>query len=352
MYAHPTIKDVARVAGVHFTTVSMALRGHPSIPAATRERIIAAANRIGYQRNRVFSALSSQRRNRQEEQFRPRLAYIANRSPASGLIMRPHHRMLIEGARHRAGELGYELDVLSVEKGYYNSATLHAYLQENGITGLIIGAFEPDRDSVELPWSDYSVVKVDSRHMDPASSLVSIDQMNGVLDAFARLRALGYRRIGLAVGEKDEEMTDGLHHAGLLLAQSEVPVAERFPPLLFPAGTLMAGAVPLIRAYIAEHRLDALMCNWTNIRDMVVQAGYACPRQVACACLCLPRPSPALAGIVSNLNLVGERAVTLLAAQLRVEQRGIPAVSSRTYVRGNWCDGDSATPKAKSKRKS
>ncbi len=352
MYAHPTIKDVARVAGVHFTTVSMALRGHPSIPATTRERIIAAANRIGYQRNRVFSALSSQRRNRQEEQFRPRLAYVANRSPASGLIMRPHHRLLIEGARHRAEELGYELDVLSVEKGYYSAATLQAYLKEHSITGIIIGAFEPERESLTLPWDEFSIVKVDSRHMDPAASIVSIDQMNGVRDAFERLRALGYRRIGLAVGAKDEEMTDGLHHAGLLLAQSAVPTSEQFPPLLFPVGSLAGDAVPLIRDYIVAHRLDALLCNWTNIRDMIGQAGFAVPERVACACLCLARCSPNLAGIVSNLFLVGERAVTLLAAQLRAEQRGIPDVASRTYVRGNWCDGDSAPPKSKSVRKS
>ena len=35
------------------------------------------------------------------------------------------------------------------------------------------------------------------------------------------LRDLGYRRIGLALGEKDEDATDGLHLSGWLLAHAE-----------------------------------------------------------------------------------------------------------------------------------
>ena len=54
----PTLKDVARETGYHITTISLALRGHTSIPAETRSRIEEAAQRMGYQRNPVFHALS------------------------------------------------------------------------------------------------------------------------------------------------------------------------------------------------------------------------------------------------------------------------------------------------------
>ena len=43
-----TLKDVARRAGVHFTTVSLALRRHPGIPAQTRLRLMAIAKELGY----------------------------------------------------------------------------------------------------------------------------------------------------------------------------------------------------------------------------------------------------------------------------------------------------------------
>ena len=48
-----TIKDIARELGVDSSTVSMALRDHPAIAAATRERIQRAAARMNYVPNRA-----------------------------------------------------------------------------------------------------------------------------------------------------------------------------------------------------------------------------------------------------------------------------------------------------------
>ena len=42
-----TLADIADQAGVHVTTVSLALRDHPSIPPATRARIRAVAREFG-----------------------------------------------------------------------------------------------------------------------------------------------------------------------------------------------------------------------------------------------------------------------------------------------------------------
>lgn len=53
-----TIMDVAREAGVDFSTVSLALRKDPRIRSETRERIEAAARQIGYVPNRIARSLS------------------------------------------------------------------------------------------------------------------------------------------------------------------------------------------------------------------------------------------------------------------------------------------------------
>ncbi|MFA5264603.1 MAG: LacI family DNA-binding transcriptional regulator [Opitutaceae bacterium] len=347
MYSHPTIRDVARVAGVHFTTVSMALRGHAGIPAVTRDRIVAVASRIGYVRNRVFAALSNQRSNKGGDHFRPRIAYLTNRSPEEGFLMYWHFQSLIAGARRQAEALGYDFEVLFIDKGYHNSQTLGPYLKKNSITGVIIGAFEPDRAEIELDWNEFCAVKIDSRHMKPPLNFVASDQMNDVRDAHAHLYALGYRRIGLAVGQVDEESTDGLHLSGLILARQDHPSAEPIPPLFFPHGTTEKSAIPLIRSYVIEHGLDVILCNWTNIRNMIERAGFECPREVACACVCLPRRTRNLAGIVTNLEGVGERVTSLLVALLRMEQKGVPDFATRTYVRGKWSDGSSASPRAR-----
>lgn len=55
----PTIREVAREAGVSVATVSYALRRHEAIPEPTRQRVAAAAARLGYRRNPAFAALGA-----------------------------------------------------------------------------------------------------------------------------------------------------------------------------------------------------------------------------------------------------------------------------------------------------
>lgn len=342
--ARPTIKDVARVAGVHFTTVSMALRGNPRIPAHTRDRIVAAAARLGYERNEVFAALSRQRPNGwQRAGFSPGIAYVTNESVERGLFRTAHHRRLVRGARRQAEELGYRFDLLSIDRGAFTSRSLRRELTKRHLGGIIIGAFFPGRATIDFDVGDISIVKIDSRHILPRSTFVSNDQMHAVRLAFQQLRGLGYRRIGMAVGELDEAASDGLHVAGWSVEQARVPSGERVPPLLFPPGTIDPRVVVrLMRAWIRSHQPDAVLCNWTNVRRLIHDAGYRCPGEVACACLCLSQKLPGLAGIVANLEHVGKRAVNLLADLMRAERRGELPSPCTTYVQGAWTDGPSA----------
>jgi DNA-binding LacI/PurR family transcriptional regulator len=57
----PTIADIARQAGVTKAAVSFALNGQPGVSAATRERILAIADEIGFQPNSAARALSDGR---------------------------------------------------------------------------------------------------------------------------------------------------------------------------------------------------------------------------------------------------------------------------------------------------
>ncbi|WP_175954007.1 LacI family DNA-binding transcriptional regulator [Schaalia sp. Marseille-Q2122] len=57
----PTIRDIARAAGVSPTAVSFALNGKPGISTATRERILATANAMGWTPNPLARALSISR---------------------------------------------------------------------------------------------------------------------------------------------------------------------------------------------------------------------------------------------------------------------------------------------------
>lgn len=54
-----TIKDIATELGLHFTTVSCALRGDGTISQATRQRVLEAARKMDYRPNRLAQATRS-----------------------------------------------------------------------------------------------------------------------------------------------------------------------------------------------------------------------------------------------------------------------------------------------------
>jgi len=58
-----TIRDVAKKAHVHPSTVSRVFSGNASISEATRQRVLDAANNLGFQPNAIARSLSTQRTN-------------------------------------------------------------------------------------------------------------------------------------------------------------------------------------------------------------------------------------------------------------------------------------------------
>jgi LacI family transcriptional regulator len=56
-----TLADVARAAGVHRTTVALALRNHPGLPGETLARLKTIARKMGYRPDPTLAALNAYR---------------------------------------------------------------------------------------------------------------------------------------------------------------------------------------------------------------------------------------------------------------------------------------------------
>src|SRR5690606_16412833 len=56
-----TIKDIARLAGVSYSTVSKALNDSPLVKSETRQRIVELAKQLGYEPNHAAKSLVSRR---------------------------------------------------------------------------------------------------------------------------------------------------------------------------------------------------------------------------------------------------------------------------------------------------
>lgn len=345
MFAQTTIKDVARAAGVHFTTVSMALRDHPAIAARTRTRIQNIAKLVGYQRNEVFFALSQQRKSQHKPQDIPTILYLFRGGSSRDFFEMSHHRQFLAGASEEAKKLGYQLDPHLVGPTGILPERLQRHLLRTQAAGVVIGAWDPTLEAPVVDWTRLPTVKIDSRHVLADVPVVSFDQMNGVITSYRKARSLGYRRIGLALGEKDEDATDGLHLSGWLIAQSEFPRLEKIPPLFFPPRATTTTILPLLGPWIRQHRVDAIMSNWRSVDQMLEALKDPAATKIGRVCLCCSPEEHELAGIRPNLDLVGQRAISLLGSIINASRDTLPSSLSTCYVEGTWHDGPSLQPK-------
>ena len=338
-----TLKDVAKDTGYHITTISLALRGHASIPAETRLLIETAAKRMGYQRNAVFHALSRFRQQGRVRAPSPRIAYLENFGAGSGLKRSTHLQEMLDGARKQAELLGYQLDVLAVGEDDLDARGVSQYLRTHLITGVVMGCFLPGYAEIALNWDELAVAKIHSRHTEPEVTVVANDHIREVRLAFSRLRALGYKRIGIAIGRADEDACGHRHTAGYLMEEASIPPEQHVPPLLFPYNSDSAAVGGKIARWVRRHQVDVVLCNWISVQQVMEREGLSVPDEVACACLCLCGSAPAnLAGIRPRLDLVGERAISIVVSQLKSGQLGLPESASSLYVQSNWQDGPSA----------
>src|SRR4051812_20143656 len=195
-----TQQMIADAAGVHISTVSLALRNHVRLPAETRQRIQAVAEKLGYSPNPLISLLMARVR-RRNASYRGTLAYVhtvaANHPRLGGYV----HRNFVAGARRRAGELGYKLDefFMTPEQGGQQIAGI---LRARNITGLVVehipSAACPDR---RLPFdvSSFAASSLGVPLAYPQLHYVANDQYMRAIVAARELLALGYRRLGLVV---------------------------------------------------------------------------------------------------------------------------------------------------------
>ncbi|MEO6002055.1 MAG: LacI family DNA-binding transcriptional regulator [Opitutus sp.] len=334
----PTMQDVARAGGVHQTTVSLALRNDPRLPAATRERLRALATKLGYAPDPMLSALNAYRSHSASQKSSVVMAFLAHFHDARELAASHPHRLFLEGARARAQDMGYRLEVFYFGAGPFSSSErLEKILIARGITGLIIGAFAERTAEVVIDWSRFSAVLIESQQLELSLHVVSNHQAIITRTAIRRLHALGYRRIGLAVGEREEIYLKNAFTAGYYVEVAQSPESRRISPCLLSNGSVEQRVK--LESWVRRHRLDAVLSNWHVVPQLLKAQGFRIPQDLVVASLDVTPHVGVNAGMRQNHRIVGERAAEQLAILMKTNQRGLVDSPNHTLVEGVWVEG-------------
>ena len=180
----PRLDDVAADVGVSPATVSLVLRGVPGPSAGTRDRVLAAAARLGYRPDRAASVLASRR------------------SRSIGVLIdvsNPFHGQLVEDLHEAADRHGYDLVLSTVTRSRDERRAEETLLDSRCEALVLLGPEAPDEKLTALG-RRLPVVVVGRPVRSSGVDVVRAADDDGVAEAVEYLAGLGHRRIAYVDG--------------------------------------------------------------------------------------------------------------------------------------------------------
>lgn len=271
----PTVKDVAREAGVSTATVSRVLTGTGTVDDALAERVRAACVALQYRPNSAARALAR------------------GTSAIIGLLVtefrNPFFMDIVHGVEDVTQEHGYLLVLCNSKEDQGREGEYIELLCAERVAGAIVVP-TTDRKPILRPLVDTGipVVCVDRRVRDRAIDTVLIDNTGAAREAVAHLIGNGYHRIGIVTGpdrtttarERLEGYRSALRDAGIV----PDPELERRGPFTEERGRQLTsellGLTPAVDALLIGNNrlmqgaLDAIYAHGLRIPEDIAVVGF------------------------------------------------------------------------------
>ncbi|OYT71106.1 MAG: hypothetical protein CFK48_05130 [Armatimonadetes bacterium CP1_7O] len=203
-----TIREVAQALGVSTATVSRALHGRGRINPATRTRILAQLERMGYTPNLHAQSLAGKRSSVVALEYLGNVDVLAD----SFLIE------LARGIQHSLASYHYRLLLNLTGDCEYRRGVLHQWIAGRAIDGVIVVAnpcvdtawmHALSAEGVPTVWIAYDV----PHPLPPHTGVVQLNLSAGWREAIEHLNALGHRQFGLIAVDPNDPALEVIQQA-------------------------------------------------------------------------------------------------------------------------------------------
>jgi LacI family transcriptional regulator len=165
---HPTLADVAEIAGVSIKTASRVLNDSINVAPETAERVRMAASEVGYRSNRIARELRG-----------------GTLSNLIGMVIsdlaNPFYAGLAAGAEHRLSEVGLDLIIATARDDAERERALINSLLERRVRGLVVVPSGEDYSYLNIERKrGYSFVFVDRPAAYLNTDTVLVDNQGGI----------------------------------------------------------------------------------------------------------------------------------------------------------------------------
>lgn len=284
----PTIRDVAKAAGVSVATASRALGNYGRVSEETRARVVAATETIGYRPNSLARSMITRRTN--------------TVGVVCADISSPFFAGVVRGITDRARAAGLDVLLVNTDEDVATEREAIALLMEKRVDGLIVSAADVCEVDHLAAAQDRGtpVVLIDRLSSRLRADTVTVDDVRATEEAVRHLLDQGHRRIAILAELRIPREADWSHLLG--------------PDLDRDRGTLNASAARLL-GYLRAHRAAGVPVE----PGLVARTGgydVVGATRAAHAMLARPDRPTALVTIDNVMTVGGFRAVRELDLQV------------------------------------
>lgn len=339
MDKRPSLRDVAREAGVSVSTVSLALRGDPRVKDARRREIIEIADRLGYAADPALSRLASQKWVGQKGRPSETLVYVVwGKSSEPG--SRASHLSFLRGIQERGAELGYRVETFYL--GDYPTVSAGSrVLYSRGVRGLILGPYLKRQDPcpLDIDFDRFTVVACGNGRRPLPFHTVAHNAHRDLRKLLDEISRRGYRRVGFSMLVHEPMITDDHDRlAAIAYYQSSISADQRVPLDLFsifdPDQTI---------GWIREYQPEVVVSLNDSLMYALSDAGIRVPRDIGFAVMHRGVDGRA-SGLGDVSMLIGRSSVDLVSSEMHLNHWGVPDQRKVTVVDSVWEDGDTLRP--------
>ena len=304
-----TLKDLAASVGVSVATVTRVLNDDPQLRVrpVTRERVLAAAQELGYRPNRVASGLRTRR-----------TGTIAVVLPDPQNIAWSE---TVRGIERAAAEREVVVVIADAHGPALDPRQLSRFVLEGRMDGLLV-AFATIGDELvaQIAGRGLPLLPINSR-AETVDGSVTMDDETGSRLAVEHLAALGHRRIGLLAGRADTDVGRRRERGyRATMARLDLPVDESW---VLPGDYTERTACELARVALAVPLDDRPTASFAvnlasalGVRSAAVDLGVRIPDDLSLIAIddhpILEHTDPPLTAIAMPMGEMGELGARLL----------------------------------------
>ena len=305
-----SIAEIARECGVSAMTVSRALRGNALVKEATRQKIVAVAERLGY--------IRSPRMGRPAAPGSEPVLKVQLIAGTMGRSMAVFHSRLLTSIEQQLSQNGYECVVRTCDGNYQQFLQLLENVRNSDAAGtMIVGSFVTEQLKALLEACPGAVLldNPGEPSIEISYSSFAFDNGEAARIAVRHLADCGRRKILLVNGDPEHffsrEIEQGYREA---LSCRNIKINEKL--ILHTEFTADNACEMVVSALDAGLKFDAVFTNdemASGVYRALLERGLKIPRDVAvCGCDGLPIGThlfPRLTTVVLDYEELGKMAI-------------------------------------------